>query len=98
MPPLDRERLVKLEGEVERMRKDLDKNVVMVEDHDTKLSEIATDKARVVAGAWVANGLTCIFVAVIMWLGQRAVAAEAVVFRTKLIEEVRSVNTNGARK
>lgn len=86
------ERVTRVEGELQRMRKDVDRNVIVTGEQGAQLAALATDRARVITGAWVANGLTCIFVAMIMWLSQRAFASEAELFKRKLIEEVSAAN------
>lgn len=76
------------------MRKDVDRNVLQIEQQETRVSGLVTDRARVITGAWVANGLTCIFVGVSMWFASRTLAAEAELFKQSVVREVRAANTN----
>ena len=82
------ERLMKLETDGQRMRSDIDEMALAQRTQDKALVAIATDRARVVTGAWVANGLTCFFVAVIMFLANRLAAAEAAQFEQRLEKKV----------
>lgn len=84
------ERVTVLEGEVRRMRTDVDELIVVSRGQDKKLQDVATDRARVVTGAWVANGLTVLFVGIIMWLSQRAFAAESILFKESIIKEIQA--------
>lgn len=87
-------RLVRVEEGAKRMRSDLDEAILIQKRHEKALHSLATDKAKVVFGAWVANGLTCIFVAVMMFLAQRTLAAEAELFKQSVVREVRAANPN----
>lgn len=98
MPVPTNERIAVLEGDVKQLKKD----AFDYEERQTKqgdaINELKTDRAKVVFGAWVANGLTCVFVGAFLFIGSRLLTAEALAFKANLLEEIRAANVNAAVK
>lgn len=83
------ERVTRLETKVDQMEQNFKQHVIRMADAETKIADLQTAKSNVVFAAWVANGITCLFVAILAFVGTRLVNAEAAEFKRQVIQEVR---------
>lgn len=96
------ERVSRLEEAMERVKRDALACEERQSAQHKELEELKTAKSNVVFGAWLANGITCVFMAILMAVGSRLMTAEAATFKDsvkrevvdEVVKVVRAANTN----